>query len=498
MVLLEEPIKEPVMVKNYINGEFVESESEEQLDVINPATQKVIGKVPISLPDELNAAVDAALDAFEEWRKTPPLARARYMFRLKALLEEHFEESARIGVMEHGKTIDEFRGEVRRGIENVEVATGIPSLMMGYNLQDIAVGIDEMVVREPIGVFAIIAPFNFPYMIPFWFWPYAVATGNCVIIKPSSEVPLSQYKVAQLVDEVGFPPGVINFVNGDRRVVKAMLENPNISGYCFVGSTKVGKEVIYVGAAKQGKKAICQCSAKNYLVVMEDCDLERTTSSIMTSFFGNTGQRCLAGGNLAIVTKDDAFYRKVVNAVVEKAKRIVVGYGLDTEVTMGPVRSVDKKERIVGYIEKGIEEGAKLILDGRKPKIKGDYPETCFLGPTIFEDVTPDMVIAKEEIFGPVMPIIRFESLDEAIEAINTKTPYGNAATIYTSNGKYARQFVYEVKCGNIGINIGIVAPMAFFPFGGMKDSFFGDRHGQGRDAIEFFTERKVVITRWW
>jgi len=501
MVLLDEPIREVLTIKNYIGGEWVESKGELR-DVINPATCKVIAKVPISTKDELDAAVEAAKEAFPEWRRTPPLARARCLFRLKELLEEHFEELSRIQTMEHGKTIDESRGETRRGIENVEVATGITSLMMGYNLEDIAVGIDEYVIRQPLGVFGIIGPFNFPFMVPLWFAPYAVATGNCIIIKPSSEDPISQFKLAQLVEEAGFPPGVWNVVNGDRTVVSAMLDHPDIVGICFVGSTPVAKNVIYKRCGETGKRVIAQAGAKNFILVMPDADLERTIASCMTSFYGNTGQRCLSGANLVVVGEGlseheyNTFYEKVVDAFVEAASKIRVGYGLDTTVQMGPLRDKSKKERVVKFIEKGIEEGAKLRLDGRNVKLVGNWPHDCFLNPTVFEDVTPDMTIGREEIFGPVASIMKARNLDEAIDMIHSN-PYGNAASIFTSSGKWARKFQYEVQCGNIGINIGIVAPMAFFPFSGMKDSFFGVLHGQGREAIRFFTESKVVIQRW-
>jgi malonate-semialdehyde dehydrogenase (acetylating)/methylmalonate-semialdehyde dehydrogenase len=501
MAILEEPIKEILTVKNYIGGEWVESKGE-LIDVVNPATCKVIAKVPISTKDELDEAVKAAKKAFPEWRKTPPLARARCLFRLKQLMEERFEELSRIQTMEHGKTIDESRGETRRGIENVEVATGIPSLMMGYNLEDIAFGIDEYVIRQPLGVFGIIGPFNFPFMVPLWFAPYAVATGNCVIIKPSSEDPISQMKVAEMVEEAGFPPGVWNVVNGGRTVVSAMLDHPDIVGICFVGSTPVARDVVYKKCGETGKRVIAQGGAKNFLLVMPDADLERTIAACMTSFYGNTGQRCLSGANLVIVGEGlseheyNQFYKKVVNAFVDAASKIRVGYGLDETVQMGPLRDREKKERVTRFIETGIKEGAKLTLDGRKVKLVGEWPHDCFLNPTVFEDVTPDMTIGREEIFGPVASIMRARSFDEAIEMIHSN-PYGNAASIFTSSGKWAREFRYRVQCGNIGINIGIVAPMAFFPFSGMKQSFFGILHGQGQEAIRFFTESKVVIERW-
>lgn len=501
MAILEEPIKECLILENYIGGEWVKSKGEIK-DIVNPATNKVIATVPISTRDEINTAVEAAKETFPEWRRTPPLARARCLFRLKELMEEHFEELSRIQTMEHGKTIDESRGETRRGIENIEVATGIPSLMIGYNLEDIAAGIDEYVIRQPVGVFGIIGPFNFPFMVPLWFAPYAVATGNCIVIKPSSEDPISQVKIAELADEAGFPPGVWNVVNGGRTVVSAMLDHKDIKGICFVGSTPVGRDVIYKRCGETTKRVIAQTGAKNFLLVMPDANLERTIAGCMTSFYGNTGQRCLSAANLLIVGEGineheyNAFYEKVVNKFIGAASTIKVGYGLDESVQMGPLRDKSKKERVVGFIEKGIEEGAKMRLDGRDLKLVGGWPHDCFLNPTVFEDVTPDMTIGKEEIFGPVASIMRAENMDEAIEMIHSN-PFGNAASIFTSNGKWAREFQYRVQCGNIGINIGIVAPMAFFPFSGMKDSFFGTLHGQGLEAIRFFTESKVVIQRW-
>ena len=496
MALLEEPIKGIPLVKNFINGEWVESKGEIK-DVVNPATCQTIAKVPISTKDEIDAAVKAAQEAFPDWRRTTPVARARCLFRLKELLEEHFEELSRIQTQEHGKTIDESRGETRRGIENVEVACGIPTLMMGYNAEDIASGIDEYVIRQPLGVFGIIGPFNFPFMIPLWSAPYAVATGNCVIIKPSSEVPNSQTRLAELVDEAGFPPGVWNVVHGGRTVVNGMLDHPGIEGIAFVGSTPTARDVIYRRCGETGKRVIAQGGAKNFIVIMPDCNVRATIPALMTSFFGNTGQRCLSGANLIVVGEDDRFYNDFMDGVADTSSEILIGYGLDEAVQMGPLRDKEKKEKIIGYIESGIQQGAKLRLDGRENiKIVGDYPQTCFLGPTIFENVTPDMKIASEEIFGPVMSVLRAKNLDEAIEICNAN-PFGNAHAIFTSSGKSAREFQYRVTSGNVGINIGIVAPMAFFPFSGMKDSFFGILHTQGQEAVRFFTESKVVIQRW-
>jgi len=501
MAILEEPIKEILKLKNYVDGEWMESRGDTK-DVVNPATGRVIAQVPISTKGEINTAVEVAKEAFPDWRTTPPIARARCLFRLKELMEEHFEDLSRIQTMEHGKTIDESRGETRRGIENVEVAAGIPSLMMGCCLEDIASGIDEYLIRQPLGVFGIIGPFNFPFMVPLWFAPYAIATGNCIIVKPSSEDPISQTKIVELADEAGVPPGVWNLVNGGRTVVSGMLDHPDIKGVCFVGSTPVGRDVVYNRCGGTGKRVIAQCGAKNFVLVMPDADLEKTVVACMTSFFGNTGQRCLSGANLVIVGEGlsdreyNAFYGKVVDAFVGAASRISVGYGLDEGIQMGPLRDEGKKERVLGYIEKGVKEGAKLRLDGRNVEIIGDWPDTCFLGPSVFEDVAPDMIIATEEIFGPVASVVRARSLDAAIGMIHSN-PFGNAASIFTGSGKWAREFQYRVECGNIGINIGVAAPMAFFPFSGMKDSFFGSLHGQGREVVRFFTESKVVIQRW-
>jgi malonate-semialdehyde dehydrogenase (acetylating)/methylmalonate-semialdehyde dehydrogenase len=495
MAILEEPIKEVMQLKNYINGELVESKSKEAWDVKNPATQKLLAKVPMSTKDEVLAAIRAAKEAFPEWRRTPPLARVRCLFRLKELMEKNFEQLSRVQTMEHGKTIDESRGETRRGIEMVEVGTGIPSLMMGYNLEDIAAGIDEYVIYQPLGVFGHIAPFNFPFMVPLWYSPFAMATGNTFVVKPSPRDPISQVKLAELIEEAGFPPGVYNVVHGGAEAANIMMEHPDIKGMTFVGTTSIGKEV-YKKCGETGKRAIVQVSAKNFLLVMPDADINATIAALLTSFFGNTGQRCLSGANLVIVGKDDGFYKKFLNAFVEATSKIKVGYGLDESVQMGPMQSKDGKERVSKYIEIGIKEKAKLLLDGRKPTITGNYPDTCFVNPTIFENVTPDMTIAKEEIFGAVASVMRAKDLDEVIQWINNSN-YGNAASIFTSNGKAAREFQYQVECGNIGVNIGIVAPMAFFPFSGMKDSFYGVLHGQGRDAIRFFTESKVVVQRW-
>ncbi|MFB0507540.1 MAG: CoA-acylating methylmalonate-semialdehyde dehydrogenase [Thermodesulfobacteriota bacterium] len=482
-------------LKNFINGEWVDSESTEYGEVRNPARDTLLCHVPMSTKAEVDRAVQAAKNAFPEWRNTPPVSRARCLHRLRELLEENFDELSRVQTTEHGKTIDESRGETRRGIEMVEVATGIPSLMLGYNLEDIATDIDEYCIYQPLGVFGHLAPFNFPFMVPLWYLPFAIATGNTFITKPSPRDPMSQVELFKLLDDAGIPPGVVNLVHGAADVANYLLDHPDIKGITFVGSTAVGK-LIYKKCGETGKRVIAQCGAKNYLVILPDVDLDSAIPSLMTSFFGNTGQRCLSGANAVVVGDSDTFYKRFVDEFVEAASKIRVGDGLDETVQMGPLQTLESKKRVIGFIEKGIEAGAELLLDGRELNLVGDVPETCFLNPTVFGNVTPSMTIGKEEIFGPVANIMRAGDLEETIEMIHSN-PYGNAASIYTSSGKLARKFQHDVMCGNIGVNIGIVAPMAFFPFGGMKDSFFGTLHGQGRDAIRFFTESKVVIQRW-
>jgi len=481
-------------LQNFIDGEWVDSKTQEYVDIKNPAWDELLALAPMSTPGEVGDAVKAAQDAYPSWRNTPPVARARYLHRLIPLLEDNFNEISIVQTKEHGKTIDESRGETRRGIEMVEVAAGIPSLMQGTNLEDVSIGMDEYLINQPMGVFSCIAPFNFPFMVPLWFIPFAVACGNTFVLKPSPRTPMSQVELFKLIDEAGLPPGVVNLVHGGTEVANGLMEHPLIQGVTFVGSTPVGKQ-IYRKCGEEGKRVIVQAGAKNFVVVMPDAAIEQTLVSLITSFFGNTGQRCLSGANLLIVG-DDKFYREFVDKFVDMAANIKVGDGLDETVQMGPLQNADSKRRVLGIIEKGIGEGAKLTLDGRNLNLVGDVPETCFLNPSVFENVTPDMTLAKEEIFGPVASILRMSDLNECISTIND-CPFGNAASIFTNNGKWARQFQYEVVAGNVGINVGIVAPMAFFPFGGRKDSFFGVLHGQGRDVIRFFTEPKMLITRW-
>lgn len=485
--------KEIPVIRNYVNGEWVVSKSTKTLDIVNPATTEVIARVPMSTKEEVDEAIRYAKEAYEEWRETPALTRARYMFTLKNIMEEHFEEVSQILTKEHGKTIDESRGEIRRAIECVEHAAGIPTLMMGYNLETIAPGLDEECILQPLGVFACLPPSNFPGMIPFWFLPYAVACGNTYIVKPSSEVPLTMNKMAELVDEAGFPPGIINIVNGSREVSDALLQSPDVEGVSFVGSTPVARYV-YSTATAHGKRAQCQGGAKNFLLVMPDAPLDKIMPTVMNSVYGCAGQRCLAGANVVAVG-DDAFYEQLKKKLMESAKATKTGYGLDETVQMGPLRSKAAKDKVLSYIETGLKEGAKLILDGRDIKVPG-YEKGYFIGPSIFDNVDPKSKIGSEEIFGPVLCLIRAKDFDDALRMIH-ENPYGNAASIFTSSGKWAREFKHRVQAGDVGINIGIAAPVSFFPFSGWKDSFFGDLHGQGYDAINFFTERKVAISRW-
>ncbi len=478
-------------VPNFINGEWVTSKTTQWQDVHNPATGEVLAQVPFSTSEEVDAAIAAAQEAFEDWRRTPPLTRARILFRFRDLMEEHFEDLARSVTLENGKTLDEARGEIRRTIENVETAAGIPSLMLGTYAEDISVGIDEEAIRQPLGVCTMFAPFNFPAMVPMWFVPYALATGNTYVLKPSERTPLTQNKLAELLVEAGVPEGVYNIVHGSADVARQLIEDPRVKAVSFVGSTPVAKEV-YRLAAAAGKRVQCQGGAKNMLVVMPDASLQRTVPAIITSAFGNAGQRCLAGS--AVLAVGD-IHKPLVEQLVERAATLRVGNGMDEQTQMGPVITPQAKARIIGYIERGVEQGARLVLDGRGVHVPGGE-DGNFIGPTIFDDVTPDMDIAQDEIFGPVLSVIPVPDLEAAIATIE-RSRYGNMACIFTDSGRAAREFKYRVPAGNIGINIGVAAPIAFFPFGGMKDSFFGDLHGQGQDAVDFFTHKKVVITRW-
>jgi malonate-semialdehyde dehydrogenase (acetylating)/methylmalonate-semialdehyde dehydrogenase len=476
---------------NFIDGKWRLPMAETTREVVNPATGKVLARVPFSSPSEVDRAASCAARAFDDWRRTPPTERVQYLFKLKDLLETHFEDLARTITLENGKTLAESRGELRRAIENVEVACGIPTMMQGHYLEDIAPGIDEFMVRQPVGVCAVIAPFNFPGMIPFWFLPYALACGNTYIVKPSEKTPLTMLKVFRLLEQLGLPDGVVNLVHGGPDTVNALLDHPEVLGISFVGSTPVARHV-YARAASNGKRVQVQGGAKNATIVLPDADLETTTRIVADSAFGNAGQRCLAT-SLAITVGEAR--GTFTEAISEAAASRVVGYGLDEGVEMGPVITHQSRARIEGLIQKGVAEGAAARVDGRDAKVH-DFEKGSFVRPTILEDLPPAGEVASTEIFGPVLGMIHVETVEQAIDLVNSGA-YGNMACLFTRSGAAARRFRYEAQAGNIGINIGVAAPMAFFPFSGWKDSFFGDQHGQGRHAVEFFTQTKVVVERW-
>lgn len=476
---------------NYIAGTWQRSRASDYLAVRNPATGETLNRVPLTPRDELDEAVQAAQAAFVDWRRVPVTDRIQYLFKFKQLLEEHFDEIARLTTQECGKTLAEARGELRRGIENVEVASGIPSLMMGYNVEDIARGIDEHMLRQPVGVVAAITPFNFPSMIPLWFLPYAIACGNCFILKPSEKVPMTMSKIFDLVDQLALPPGVLSLVNGSKHVVDGLLEHPHVRAISFVGSSAVAK-YIYSQAAAHGKRVQCQGGAKNAVVVLPDADMETTTQIIADASFGCAGQRCLATSVAITVGEARSTFTERIAHVAETRN---VGYGLDPQTEMGPVITAESKQRIEALIAKGVQEGARTLVDGRTLRVSG-YEQGNFVRPTILEDVDPQSEIAHSEIFGPVLSLMHTQTIDDAIALVNAAS-YGNMACLFTASGAAARKFRYEAQAGNIGINIGVAAPIAFFPFSGWKESFFGDMHAQGRDAVEFYTQKKVVVERW-
>jgi malonate-semialdehyde dehydrogenase (acetylating)/methylmalonate-semialdehyde dehydrogenase len=476
---------------NYIDGTWQKSNASEFLDVRNPATAEAIVRVPLSSRDEVDAAVQAAQAAHDGWRRTPATERIQYLFRFKELLEANFDAIARLTTDECGKTFAESQGELRRGIENIEVACGIPILMQGYNSEDIARGVDEILIRQPLGVVAAITPFNFPGMIPLWFMPYAIACGNCFVLKPSEKVPMTMSRVFELIDQLGLPKGVLSLVNGGKPAVDALLDHPMVRAISFVGSTAVAK-YIYSRATANGKRAQCQGGAKNPAIVLPDADMDMASKIIADSAFGCAGQRCLATSVAITVGDARGLFRE---QIADIASSRTVGYGLDAGVEMGPVISSESQQRIEMLIGKGANEGADVMVDGRSPAIPG-YDRGYFVRPTILDNVNPRGEIAKTEIFGPVLSLMHAATIDDAIELVNAGT-YGNQACLFTSSGAAARKFRYEAKAGNIGINIGVAAPIAFFPFSGWKESFFGDLHGQGRHGVEFYTETKVVVERW-
>lgn len=478
-------------VPNFINNRWSHGAAGNSAGVINPATGELIAEVPLGGEADVAAAVAAAAAAFPEWRRTPPEERIQHLFKLKQLLEDHIEEIARLVTLENGKTLTEARAEVRRGIENVEVACGIPMMMQGYNLEDVARGIDEFMIRQPLGVVAAITPFNFPVMVPLWFLPYAVACGNTFILKPSERVPVAIRRVFELVEAAGFPAGVVNLVNGAKEAVNALLDDPQVRALSFVGSTPIAR-YIYARGAERGKRVQCQGGAKNHAVVLPDADMEMATQIVGDSAFGCAGQRCLAVSVAVTVGEARHTFR---DAITDTAASLNVGSGLDEGVQMGPVISPESKRRVEGLIAQGARDGARVLLDGRGAQVPS-FAGGNFINPTVIDNVPPASELTATEIFGPVLSLVHAETVNEAIDIL-ARSPYGNAASIFTSSGAAARQFRYEAPAGNIGVNIGVAAPMAYFPFSGWKDSFLGVLHGQGRDAVEFYTEKKVVIERW-
>jgi malonate-semialdehyde dehydrogenase (acetylating) / methylmalonate-semialdehyde dehydrogenase len=475
---------------HFYGGSWSRAKSNESLDVVNPATAERLARSPVAGKEDVDAAVAAAAAAYPAWRRTPPEDRVQYLFKLKQLLEDHLEELAQVCTQENGKTIGESRAELRRAIENVEVACGIPTLMQGYNLEDVASGIDEMMIRQPLGVAAAITPFNFPAMIPFWFLPYAIACGNTFILKASEKVPLTMQRAFELMEGLKLPPGVLNLIHGDKAAVDALLEHPEVRAISFVGSSPVAK-YIYAQAAKFGKRVQCQGGAKNHVLILPDADLETTTRIVSDSAFGCAGQRCLAVS--VAVTVGEA-RNEFTQEIAKVASAIRVGNGLDKDVQMGPVITAESKKRIEGLIAAGVKDGAKVLLDGRSGN--GSASGGNFLKPTLLDRVPAASALSTTEIFGPVLSLVHAKTLEEGIETLS-RSPFGNMASIFTSSGAAARKFRYEVPAGNIGINIGVAAPMAYFPFSGWRDSFLGVLHGQGRDAVEFYTDKKVVVERW-
>jgi malonate-semialdehyde dehydrogenase (acetylating)/methylmalonate-semialdehyde dehydrogenase len=479
--------------RNFVGGSLADARVSEEIDVPDPATGELLLRVPVSGPEDVDRAVRAAQEAYQEWSLEPVTRRARRMFHLQVLLEERIDELAEIATRENGKHVEESTAEIRRGIEVVELAASMTTLMKGETLDQVSDGVDVALYREPLGVVTAITPFNFPVMIPLWFAPLAVAVGNTFILKPSPRTPLSANRLAELFVEAGFPDGVFNVVHGARGTVEALIDHPLVRAVSSVGSAATAKN-IYTRAAERGKRVQALGGAKNHMVVMPDADLDVAAKGVFSSAFSNGGQRCLAGSvGVAIGGIGDP----LVERLTAIARESQVGSGLDREMDSAtgvtPVTTADAKERIEGWISRGEEEGARLVFDGRQGYDSG---EGFFLGPTIFDDVEPQMDLAREEIFGPVLAVERMEDLDDAIRTIN-ESRYGNAAAIFTSDGKAASKFRRKVQCGMIGVNISVPAPVAYFPFTGWKDSSFGDLHATGRDGVEFYAERKVVIERW-
>ena len=476
-------------VSFYINGAWEQPRGRTMQPVANPVTGATIAEVPYANGDDVDRAVRAAHNAFLKWRDVPVVDRVQVLYRFKNLLEKHAAEVAAILTRENGKTAEDAKAEVRRAIQMVEVACGMPSLMMGDSLNDVAKDIDCRTIRQPIGVCVGITPFNFPAMVPTWMYPFAVACGNTFVLKPSEKVPLTPTRTVDLFHDAGLPPGVFNLVHGAKESVDALLAHPLVKGVSFVGSTPIAKYV-YATAAANGKRVQALGGAKNHLVVMADADMPKTVEAIIGSAFGAAGERCLAGS--VLVPVGDAA-GPLLELLVARTRKLAVGDGSKSGVEMGPLVTSDHCKRVGSYIDKGIAEGATPLVNGREFHAADSG---FFLGPTIFDNVTPEMTIAREEIFGPVLSVMRVKTLEEAIELVN-RSQFGNTTSIFTASGKAAREYSARIEVGMVGINVGVAAPMAFFPFTGWKDSFFGDLHAHGKDAVHFYTEQKTIMTRW-
>ncbi|MGG0126083.1 methylmalonate-semialdehyde dehydrogenase [Bacillus velezensis] len=475
-------------LKNYINGEWIESKTDQYEDVVNPATKEVMCQVPISTREDVEYAVRSASEAFQTWSKTAVPRRARILFNYQQLLQQNKEELARLITLENGKNTTEALGEVGRGIENVEFAAGAPSLMMGDSLASIATDVEAANYRYPIGVVGGIAPFNFPMMVPCWMFPMAISLGNTFILKPSERTPLLTEKLAELFEQAGLPKGVFNVVHGAHDVVNGVLEHPEIKAISFVGSKPVG-EYVFKKGSEHLKRVQALTGAKNHTIVLNDAHLEDTVTNIIGAAFGSAGERCMA---CAVVTVEEGIADEFMAKLQEKAADIKIGNGLDDGVFLGPVIREDNKKRTHSYIEKGIEEGARLLCDGRENATEDGY----FVGPTIFGNVTTDMTIWKDEIFAPVLSVIRVKNLKEAVDIAN-QSEFANGACLFTSNANAIRYFRENIDAGMLGINLGVPAPMAFFPFSGWKSSFFGTLHANGKDSVDFYTRKKVVTARY-
>jgi len=475
------------MIQNLIGGTWAEANGE-TLPVFNPATGDEIERVPLSGAPEVDGAVQTAMRAYQSWSQTPVMDRVQLMFRYKALLEEHIDELAAIVTRHHGKTLDEAKGETRRGIEVVDFACGAPTLLQGRTLRQVSSSVDQDYYRYPLGVVAGIPPFNFPVMIPLWMFPLAVVAGNTFILKPSERTPLGAVRLAELFLEAGFPEGVLNIVHGAKGAVDALISHPGVAAVSFVGSSAVANYV-HSEAARHGKRVQAAGGAKNHIVVLPDADLDLAIPAVLNSAFGNAGERCLAGSVAVAVGKAQG---PLLEALQAEARKLTVGPGDQPGVLIGPLIRDEHRAKVIGYVERGEQEGATVLLDGRDYLDRPGY----FLGPTILDNVSAEMAAGRDEIFGPVLSVSHATTLDEAIAQAN-QSSFGNMATVFTASGSSARAFRERVEAGMIGVNLGVAQPFAFYPFSGWKGSFYGDLHIHGTDGVDFYTRKKVVVSRW-